>query len=463
MKTSIYIFLSLISLYISQNIITSWNYDKVAMYDIQKINNFLKSFAETPLEIPYTFTNNTLQINNIKLIQITTNLYDSLMNYNSELFLFSPNKISLNFNFTYTNGGESIPSTLELKILTFKLQITNDKEQGKNASFDIKMETPLDNYLITGIKDKDLLKALKELFYKGFNDNSVLDKFIPEKMEPKLYEHYSQYYKNIKDFKLQTKEFFGNSIINIKNDEFLYFCEDLLGEYKNSFCYYNGNVPDIEGSKEDKTLVPLKNERFSHNQDDLYNIFINNDLVSYSMDYMVKNYFEKNAKIYNNETNIKKLSYDFTVNSLNKYFKGLEKLKKEDKFDCEVYIEKGNLNEVIYKVRVNIRDEDKNYFEMRITSCLTLDLAIIKSVRFNICMKDTKTNNVEIISSSIEPKVEISDLDGLKKAIEESFDFKHNPICLNSEGISLKDYFAEITKAYIQEEGIYFEGPQLYQ
>ena len=253
---------------------------------------------------------------------------------------------------------------MELKILTFKLQITNDKEQGKNATFDIKMETPLDNYLITGIKDKELLKALKELFYKGFNDNSVLDKFIPEKMEPKLYEHYSQYYKNIKDFKLQTKEFFGNSIINIKNDEFLYFCEDLLGEYKNSFCYYTGNVQDIEGSKEDKTLVPLKNERFSHNQDDLYNIFINNDLVSYSMDYMVKNYFEKNAKIYNNETNIKKLSYDFTVNSLNKYFKGLEKLKKEDKFDCEVYIEKGNLNEVIYKVRVNIRDEDKNYFEM---------------------------------------------------------------------------------------------------
>ena len=114
--------------------------------------------------------------------------------------------------------------------------------------------------------------------------------------------------------------------------------------YKNSLCYYAGNVPGIEGSKDDKTLAPLKNERFSHNVDDLYNLFINNDLVGYSMDYMVKNYFEKNAKIYNNKTNTKELSYDFTVNSLNKYFKGLEQLKKEDYFDCEVYIEKGNLN-----------------------------------------------------------------------------------------------------------------------
>ena len=463
MKTSTYLFLSLISLFISQNIITSWNYDKVAMYDVQKINTFLKSFVQSPLEIPYTFSNDTLQINNIKLIQITTNLYDSLINYNTGLLLFSPNKITLNFNFSYTNGNESADSTLELKILTFKLKITNDKSQGKKATFDIKLTSPLDNYSIPGIKDKELLKALKELFFNGFQENSVLDKFIPEQMEPKLYEHYSQYYKNIKEFKIQTKEFFGNSVINVKNDEFLYFCEDILGEYKNSLCYYTGNVPGIEGSKDDKTLAPLKNERFSHNVDDLYNLFINNDLVGYTMDYMVKNYFEKNAKIYNNKTNTKELSYDFTVNSLNKYFKGLEQLKKEDYFDCEVYIEKGNLNETVYRVRVNIKDENKNYFEMRVTSCLTLDIAIIKSVRFNMCIKDTKTKNIEIISSSLEPNVEVSDLDGLKKAIEESFDFKQNPICLNNEGISLRDYFAEITQAYIQEEGIYFEGPQLYQ
>ena len=181
------------------------------------------------------------------------------------------------------------------------------------------------------------------------------------------------------------------------------------------------------------------------------------------MDYFVKNYFEKNVKIYNNKTNTKQLSYDFTVASLNKYFRGLESLQKTDYFDCEIYIEKGNLNEVIYKVRVNIRDTNKNYFEMKVTSGITLDIPIKKSVRFDICLKETKTKNVEILFSTTKPQVEVSDFEGLQKAIEESFDFSYNPICLNSDGISLKDYFAEITNAYAKEEGLYFEGPQLYQ
>ena len=463
MKVSIYIFLSIISVFICQNIITSWNYDKVAMYDLQKINTFLNNFAQNPLDIPITLKNNTLTINNIKLIQIDTNLYDSLINYNTGLLLLAPNKITLYFNFSYEDGTQRGDTTLELKILTFKLKVSNDKATDKKATFEIKMTSPLENYSIHGIQDKTLLEALKYLFCKGFQDNSVLNKIIPEKMETGLYNYYTEYYKNIKEFNIQTKDFFGNLKLSIKNNEFLYFCEDLLGEYKTAFCYYKGNVQDIEGSKDDKTLLPLKNERFSNNEDDLYNLFINNDLFEYSMDYFVKNYFEKNAKIYNNKTNTKQLSYDFTVNSLNKYFRGLEYLQKTDYFDCEIYIEKGNLNEVVYKVRVNIRDENKDYFEMRVTSGLSLDIPIKKSVRFDICLKDTKTKNVEIIFSTTKPQVEVSDFEGLQKAIEESFDFSKNPICLNNDGISLRDYFAEITKAYAKEEGLYFEGPQLYQ
>ena len=463
MKVSIYIFLSIISVFICQNIITSWNYDKVAMYDLQKINTFLNNFAQNPLDIPITLKNNTLTINNIKLIQIDTNLYDSLINYNTGLLLLAPNKITLYFNFSYEDGTQRGDTTLELKILTFKLKVSNDKATDKKATFEIKMTSPLENYSIHGIQDKTLLEALKYLFCKGFQDNSVLNKIIPEKMETGLYNYYTEYYKNIKEFNIQTKDFFGNLKLSIKNNEFLYFCEDLLGEYKTAFCYYKGNVQDIEGSKDDKTLLPLKNERFSHNEDDLYNLFINNDLFEYSMDYFVKNYFEKNVKIYNNKTNTKQLSYDFTVNSLNKYFRGLEYLQKTDYFDCEIYIEKGNLNEVVYKVRVNIRDENKDYFEMRVTSGLTLDIPIKKSVRFDICIKDTKTKSVEIIFSTTKPQVEVSDFGGLQRAIEESFDFSKNPICLNNDGISLRDYFAEISKAYAKEEGLYFEGPQLYQ
>ena len=65
MFKKILIFSLLFSLYISQNIITSWNYDKVAMYDLQKINTFLISFTETPFDIPISITNDTLTIENI--------------------------------------------------------------------------------------------------------------------------------------------------------------------------------------------------------------------------------------------------------------------------------------------------------------------------------------------------------------------------------------------------------------
>ena len=100
---------------------------------------------------------------------------------------------------------------------------------------------------------------------------------------------------------------------------------------------------------------------------------------------------------------------------------------------------------------------------MRIHSEINIDLPITKSVKFNLCLKGVKSKNIEIISSAIKPQVEIKDLDGLTKVIEESFDFEKIPICINDNGISLRDYFSKIYKIYLQEEGIYFEGNQLYQ
>ena len=462
MEIKYFIFPLLLSLYISQNIITSWSYDKVAMYDIQKINTYLTSIFQ-PFDIPITINNDTLKITNIKLTQIETNLYDSLINYNTGLLLLTPNKISLYFNFSYedTKKGYKGDSTLSLKILTFKLKVKNDKNLSK-VNITIKMSATKEDYSIPGIKDKEFLNVLKEVFYSEFNKNFILSKIIPEKIEKGINDYYINYYKKNKEFKVETNNFFGKMIFPMKNNKFMYFCEDILGESKTAFCYYPGYTSLYEDVT-DKTEVPLKNERFSHNNDDLYNIFINNDMIGTIIDYISKNYFEYNAKYYNNKTNIKQLSYKFNVESLQKYFKGLEKLNKEDYFDCEVYIESGNLNEAKYRVKINIQDENKNNIIIRITSKLTVDIPLYKNIRINLCLKETKTINVEIISSTIQPKVEIDKLEELKSSIEESFDFNHNPICINDKGISLKDYYSEITKAYVKEEGFYLEGNHLYQ
>ena len=162
MKITTYLFLSLLSLFLSQNIITSWNYDKVAMYDLQKINTFLSKVFTTPLDIPYEFSIDSLKVDKVKLIKIETNLYDSLINYNTGLLLLAPNKITLSFNFSYsdTGKGSSGESTLTLNVLTFKLKVTNEKTSEKKVNFEIKMTSPIENYSIPGFKDKDLLKEL---------------------------------------------------------------------------------------------------------------------------------------------------------------------------------------------------------------------------------------------------------------------------------------------------------------
>jgi hypothetical protein len=76
------------------------------MYDLQKINTFLSKVFTTPLDIPYEFSIDSLKVDKIKLIKIETNLYDSLINYNTGLLLLAPNKITLSFNFSYSDTGK---------------------------------------------------------------------------------------------------------------------------------------------------------------------------------------------------------------------------------------------------------------------------------------------------------------------------------------------------------------------
>ena len=207
-----YLVLSLLfSLTISQNIITSWNYDKVSMYDIQKVNTFLTSFPEKPFDIPIEIKNDTLSIENIKLVSIQTNLYDSLINYNTGLLLFTPDKVTLCFNFSYTETkkGYKGDSTLELKILNFKIKVKNDKDDPKSI-FSIKMSTTKESYSTPGIKDKEFLSVLQNLLYAEFNKNGVLNEIISEKLEIGIKDYYTKFYRKNKEFRVYTNEFFGS-------------------------------------------------------------------------------------------------------------------------------------------------------------------------------------------------------------------------------------------------------------
>ena len=432
------------------------------MYDIQKINSFLiNDLVKQNIEIPRLVIVNNIRVTNIKLINIESTLYDSYINYNNGLFLFTPNKITLYFNFSYSEStrGYNDTATLELKINTLKIKIQNDKKNQK-PKFSSKMSAFTQDYNVPGIADKEFLELLKDTLFSGFQRAYVLSEMIPEKIDAGLLKYYTEFYSKKKEFKIVTSEFLGKLIFPMNNNKFIYFCEDLIGDYKNSFCYYLGYT-DVEEEIKDKTKIPLSNERFSHNNDDLFNIFINKELIYDITSYITKSYFYFNPKIYNNKTNIKQLSYEFNVASLKRYFNGLQNIQDNEYFYCEVFIDNITLNDASYRAKINIGD--KYNFIIKIDSKINIDILTIKGIRFNLCLKDNNNSQIEVISWTTESKIEINNLEGLKNIVEESFDFNYNKICFTDEGISMRDYFTKIRDIYIREEGIYLEGNHLYQ
>ena len=178
------------------------------------------------------------------------------------------------------------------------------------------------------------LIMLKETIVFRFQEQCILSKIIPEKINSGLLNYYNKFFSKKKEFKIITNDFFGNFSFSTKNNKFDYFCKDLLGKYQNNFCFFSGYSNKDEDIK-DKTKIPLSNERFSHNND-LFIIFINKDLIYDALDYISKSYFYFYPKIYNNKTNIKQISYDFKISYLNKYFNGLQNFNDNNYFYCDI-------------------------------------------------------------------------------------------------------------------------------
>jgi len=433
------------------------------MYDIQKINTYLLTeLVKQDIVIPRLVLVNNIRVTNVRLIDVQSTLYDSYLNYNNGVFLFTPNKVTLYFNFSYSEStrGYNDSATLELKINTLKIKVKNDKISQK-PKISTKMAARQEDYNVPGIADKEFLKLLIDTLFSGFTRAYVLSELIPGIMDEGLNKYYYDFYSRKKEFKITTSEFFGKLIFGMNNNIFAYFCEDLIGDYKNNFCFYLGYT-DKEEEKVDKTKIPLSNERFCHNPDNLYNVFINKDLLEDISSYVIKSYLFFNPKIYNNQTNIKKLSYDFNVGSLKKFFSGLNSFKDDEYFFSEVFIDNITSTEAKYRAKINIGSNNNNFI-ISIISKISMNLSTKRGVRFNLCLKEAKTTNIEVVSSSFEPKVEITNLEGLKNAIDESFDYDYNKICLSDDGISMRDYFSKITNIYAREEGIYLEGRHLYQ
>jgi hypothetical protein len=221
---------------------------------------------------------------------------------------------------------------------------------------------------------------------------------------------------------------------------------------ESALCYYSG---ELQEDKTDKTSVPLNNKNFV-NPNDTYNTFINMDLYNEIIKEALKEGIA--GKIYNKDSVKKGMSFDFTVASLKKYFNGLDDFENSEEFEAAIKINEFNSKYAKFSVSFKIGSK-ADAFVLDIVMDVDLKVVVTKSVRINLCSDGYKNMKMNVKTGN----VSIIDENGLKKVMKESFDYVNDSVCLSDNGISLRDYYSIITNAYVQEEGVYLEGNQLYQ
>ena len=446
----IFLIISTFNLINSQNVITSWHYDKVQMYELETLGD-LFTYENLKDIIFNDFTEDSITIKNIKLKEVHHSLYDSYLDFKKGLLLLSPDKVSLSFSFDYIYGSTTSNGTFDFKINMIKIKIKNNKEE-QSQSFNISGEYSDEDFSVYEISDKLITKNVKYAIYKGFNRLNVLNDNIFAKIN--LIEHYKKRLSKKADFKLITGSFFDKKEITINLNRFIGFCEDVEGKIQNALCYYSGEINNEE-DKTDRSKVPLNHSSFL-NSTNTYNIFINMNLLNQIAKNILK---EKiNEKTYDKTVPKKTLSYDFTVASLKKYFSGLDEYSDTIEFSTKINILEFDTKKAKFNAAFNI-GEKVNVFSLNVELNFSCEISLKRNVRVHLCLKSVSDLKVSISTGT----VSITDEAGLISAIQESFDFKNIPICLNEDGVSFRDYYTKISKIEPSEEGIYLYGEQLYQ
>lgn len=436
----------------SQNIISSWDYDKVQMYEMETLGNpftyeNLKNITFDEMSEDQGF----ITIKNLKISDVSHSLYDSYLNLKTGFLLLTPDKVSISFTFDYTYGTVSSNATLDFKINLIKIKIKNNKTE-QNQNVEIYGEFSDTDFSVYDISDKFMAERVKYVIYKGFKKGNVLNEKILGKID--LVKHYKERLSKKANFTLTTGAFLDKKNININLNRFIAFCEDVEGNLKNALCYYSGEINNEE-DKIDRSDAPLNNMDFL-GANGSYNVFINNNLINkiiqkFSSDGISEKTYDKNVPL-------KKLSYDFTVASLKNYFNGLDSYADALEFSTNIKISEFDMKQTKFNVAFNIGDS-QNIFSINVELNFELDFSVKKNVRINMCLKNVTDINVSISTGS----VTIKDKVGLISAIEESFDFENIPLCLSDDGISFRDYYAKINNIQVKEEGLYIFGDQLYQ
>ena len=154
----IILIISIFNLSNTQNIITSWHYDKVQMYEMETIGDMFT--YENLKDITFgELKEDFITINNLKISDVSHSLYDSYLNFKTGLILLTPDKVSLSFTFNYTFGDITSNASFDFKINIIRIKYKNNKEEQTQA-VNISGEFSDADFSVYDISDKILSERL---------------------------------------------------------------------------------------------------------------------------------------------------------------------------------------------------------------------------------------------------------------------------------------------------------------
>ena len=313
-KITSLISLLLIPLFISQNILTSFDYDKTLTYTLQDMQTMLnKNLYEQLQALPISNIEDTITLTNIKITAVSATLTSSYGNMQTQLYLFSPSKLSITFTLDYASTAATGSCEVQLSLFDFRTRFTVTDAK---PAVKVTIETRAKDYVVFNVDVAEVATQIQNVMYTQMNQKGIITQIASE-IEKGTNTFYETLYQNKDKYTFTSSTLLGSQSINITFDTFIAFPEDLGKEYKSAITSYAGSVDgkEVTGDKKEKAL---EQSNFVKPGDD-YFTFINYDLFNDVFSSLIT----KGVVMNLNNNSIPNLSFDFTFKTLSQVFNGL--------------------------------------------------------------------------------------------------------------------------------------------
>lgn len=444
---------SILSIINSQNIVTSYSYDKINTYTYEYIQNNLNSDFLTALKKIDDIKQDTLTISDIKAISSSSRLAFSYGNMDIGLFLFSPKKLTITYSFNYKIGeAEAQAATLELSVFEIKVNL-GFKEETKSPDVTVTVEKRDKDFDVFNAKSEDEEQVIAALI-KGFDEQNVFNDFA-QTIQTGITNLYNTMYQKKLPFKYQSSKLLENREVEVTLNKFMGFCKDVQKSYESALCFYSG-----EAGEEAKTGIyedALKKEDFKTPGDDYYT-FIHYNLFND----VFRKIISDGLTLELSKTSFEDIGFGFTVKDLKDIFSGIP----DEYVDTDEYVVKSKITSMSFGDSGVVSLNMENGITIKDTPnviVFTLQMELQPSAKvpayasFDLCISTFTIGEIKVTTGTMDHE------DILKNRITAVFDKAvQYPTCLSDNGINLKNYYRYLDEAEIGEKGVYIKGKHLY-